>query len=408
MELSKETLKKARQLIVFTVVVLVGLWKYEIVLNLLSIVWNIVFPFVLGGAIAFVVNVPMSFLENKFIDKVLKGDKFEKLSRIVSMILTLVLLLGVVFMVMFVAVPQLVDTFKSLADNLSEFIPILQDWVRQISNNDQQIMQLVDKINFQPDQLVKWAVTFVGSGAGDMMSSTVEAVGTFVSGVGTFFIAFSFACYVLIQKEKLHVQVRKVLFAFTPRRKGEVMQEICSLAYKTFSNFLTGQCVEAVILGAMFMIVMTIIKLPYALLIGTVIGFSALIPLFGAFIGCGLGTFMIFIESPKQALIFLVLFLILQQLEGNFVYPHVVGNSVGLPSIWVLAAVSIGGSLMGVVGMLIFIPLASVLYALFREYVHLKLKQRHIKKVTATDVVEYSEEEIEKMKIAYEKEHEAK
>lgn len=408
MELSKETLKKARQLIVFTVVVLVGLWKYEIVLNLLSIVWNIVLPFVLGGAIAFVVNVPMSFLENKFIDKVLKGDKFEKLSRIVSMILTLVLLLGVVFMVMFVAVPQLVDTFKSLADNLSEFIPILQDWVRQISNNDQQIMQLVDKINFQPDQLVKWAVTFVGSGAGDMMSSTVEAVGTFVSGVGTFFIAFSFACYVLIQKEKLHVQVRKVLFAFTPRRKGEVMQEICSLAYKTFSNFLTGQCVEAVILGAMFMIVMTIIKLPYALLIGTVIGFSALIPLFGAFIGCGLGTFMIFIESPKQALIFLVLFLILQQLEGNFVYPHVVGNSVGLPSIWVLAAVSIGGSLMGVVGMLIFIPLASVLYALFREYVHLKLKQRHIKKVTATDVVEYSEEEIEKMKIAYEKEHEAK
>ena len=165
---------------------------------------------------------------------------------------------------------------------------------------------------------------------------------------------------------------------------------------------------EAVILGAMFMIVMTIIKLPYALLIGTVIGFSALIPLFGAFIGCGLGTFMIFIESPKQALIFLVLFLILQQVEGNFVYPHVVGNSVGLPSIWVLAAVSIGGSLMGVVGMLIFIPLASVLYALFREYVHLKLKQRHIKKVTATDVVEYSEEEIEKMKIAYEKEHEAK
>ena len=136
---------------------------------------------------------------------------------------------------------------------------------------------------------------------------------------------------------------------------------------------------EAIILGSMFVLSMTILRLPYALLIGIVIAFTALIPIFGAFIGCALGTFLIFIVSPVKAMIFIILFLVLQQIEGNLIYPHVVGNSVGLPSIWVLAAVSVGGSLMGVVGMLIFIPVVSVLYALFREIVYLKLKQRKIK-----------------------------
>ena len=134
------------------------------------------------------------------------------------------------------------------------------------------------------------------------------------------------------------------------------------MTYKTFSSFLTGQCVEALILGSMFVIAMTLLRLPYALLTGIVIAFTALIPIFGAFIGCAVGAFLIFMVSPVQALIFIVLFLVLQQIEGNLIYPHVVGNSVGLPSIWVLAAVSIGGSLMGIVGMLIFIPLMSVFY----------------------------------------------
>ena len=163
-------------------------------------------------------------------------------------------------------------------------------------------------------------------------------------------------------------------------RKGraEATLEVLSLTYNTFSSFLTGQCVEAIILGCMFVITMSILRLPYALLVGIVIAFSALIPIFGAFIGCIVGAFLIFMVDPIKALIFIILFLILQQIEGNLIYPHVVGSSVGLPSIWVLAAVSIGGSLMGVVGMLIFIPIVSVVYALFREVVYLKLKQRKI------------------------------
>lgn len=403
MDWSRDTLKKVRGLILFTILILVGLWKYDIVLNMLAFVWEIVFPFVLGGSIAFVINVPMSFLERKVFGKIVKGKK--KFVRPISMILTFLIVIGVLVLIVFVAVPQLVATFASLAESIVAFLPTMRNWIRDLTNNNQDIMKLVNQINFNPQQIIQWGVTFVGTGAETMMTSTVEVVGRIASGVATFFIAFSFACYILIQKEKLHVQVRKVLFAFVPRGKGEVAQEVCSLAYVTFSNFLTGQCVEAIILGSMFVVVMSIIGLPYALLIGTIIAFTALIPMFGAFIGCGLGAFMIFIQSPKQALIFIVLFLILQQVEGNFVYPHVVGNSVGLPSIWVLAAVSIGGNLMGVVGMLIFIPLASVVYALFREYVYLKLKKQRIKNVTTTTVEEYTPEEIEKMKMAFAKEH---
>ena len=201
-------------------------------------------------------------------------------------------------------------------------------------------------------------------------------------------------CLFLFQKEKLHLQVRKVIFAFIPKQKADAILNICSLTYRTFANFLAGQCLEAVILGMMFVITLSILKMPYALLIGILIAFTALVPIFGAFIGCAVGSFLIFMVNPKQAVLFIIVFLLLQQIEGNLIYPHVVGGSVGLPSIWVLAAVTIGGNLMGIIGMLIFIPLVSVFYTIFREFVYLRLKKQHIKRVTRTDVEEYAEEEI--------------
>lgn len=175
------------------------------------------------------------------------------------------------------------------------------------------------------------------------------------------------------------MQVKKIGYAFIPRDWMEIMLAISSMAYKTFSHFLTGQCVEAVILGTMFFVTMTLFKMPYALLVGVLIAFTALIPIFGAFIGCAVGTILIFMVNPVQALGFIVMFFVLQQIEGNLIYPHVVGNSVGLPSIWVLVAVSIGGSLMGIVGMLIFIPLVSVVYSLIRGIVNRRLERRNIK-----------------------------
>lgn len=394
MDLSNLSIKKIRELIVFTALLVVALWKFDVVLDVLKTIGQIIFPFILGGAIVFVINVPMSFLEKKIFENVKKENKaVRKLARPVSLLLTIVLVVGVIALVMIGVIPQLTKTMGSLMINITDFIQQIKIWIRDFFHDNREIMKLVDQLQFKPDQAIKWGISLLGNGAGNMMNTTVSAVGSVVSGLATFFIAFSFACYVLFQKEKLHVQIRKVLFAFLPKQKADAFLKVCSLTYRTFANFLTGQCLEAVILGCMFVVTLSILRMPYALLIGVLIAFTALIPIFGAFIGCAVGSFLIFMVSPKQAIIFIIVFLVLQQIEGNLIYPHVVGESVGLPSIWVLAAVTIGGNLMGIVGMLVFIPLLSVVYTIFRKVVYQRLKKRHIKQVTATDIEEYTEKE---------------
>ena len=394
MDLSKMSIKKIRELIVFTALLVVALWKFDVVLGVLKTIWDIIFPFVLGGAIAFLTNVPMSFLEKKIFENVKKKNKIvRKLKRPISLILTIVLVVGVIALVMFGVIPQLTRTMGTLVTSINDFIPQMQSWIGEFFNNNQEIMNLVDQIEFDPDQAIKWGISLLGNGAGNMMNTTMSAVGSIVSGVATFFIAFSFACYILFQKEKLHIQIRKVFFAFLPRQKADTFLKVCSLTYRTFANFLAGQCLEAVILGSMFVVTLSILRMPYALLIGILIAFTALIPIFGAFIGCAVGSFLIFMVNPQQAILFVIVFLVLQQIEGNLIYPHVVGETVGLPSIWVLAAVTIGGNLMGIVGMLVFIPLLSVLYTIFREFVYLRLKKQNIKQVTKTEIEEYTKEE---------------
>lgn len=378
----------------FTALLVVALWKFDVVLDVLKTIGQIIFPFILGGAIVFVINVPMSFLEKKIFENVKKENKAaRKLARPVSLLLTIVLVVGVIALVMIGVIPQLTKTMGSLMINITDFIPQIKIWIRDFFHDNREIMKLVDQVQFKPDQAIRWGISLLGNGAGNMMNTTMSAVGSVVSGLATFFIAFSFACYVLFQKEKLHVQIRKVLFAFLPKQKADAFLKVCSLTYRTFANFLTGQCLEAVILGCMFVVTLSILRMPYALLIGVLIAFTALIPIFGAFIGCAVGSFLIFMVSPKQAIIFIIVFLVLQQIEGNLIYPHVVGESVGLPSIWVLAAVTIGGNLMGIVGMLVFIPLLSVVYTIFRKVVYQRLKKRHIKQVTATDIEEYTEKQ---------------
>lgn len=394
MDLSKMSIKKIRELIVFTALLVVALWKFDVVLGVLKTIWDIIFPFVLGGAIAFLTNVPMSFLEKKIFENVKKKNKIvRKLKRPISLILTIVLVVGVIALVMFGVIPQLTRTMGTLVTSINDFIPQMQSWIGEFFHNNQEIMNLVDQIEFDPDQAIKWGISLLGNGAGNMMNTTMSAVGSIVSGVATFFIAFSFACYILFQKEKLHIQIRKVFFAFLPRQKADTFLKVCSLTYRTFANFLAGQCLEAVILGSMFVVTLSILRMPYALLIGILIAFTALIPIFGAFIGCAVGSFLIFMVNPQLAILFVIVFLVLQQIEGNLIYPHVVGESVGLPSIWVLAAVTIGGNLMGIVGMLVFIPLLSVLYTIFREFVYLRLKKQNIKQVTKTEIEEYTKEE---------------
>jgi predicted PurR-regulated permease PerM len=192
-------------------------------------------------------------------------------------------------------------------------------------------------------------------------------VSSIISSVVNFIIAFVFAIYILAQKEKLSGQVQRVMQAYLSEKVVERIQKVSSLLYTNFSNFITGQCLEAVILGGLFVICMNILRLPFALVIGILIALTALIPIAGAFIGCAVGIFLILIEDPVQALVFLVLFFVLQQIEGKLIYPKVVGNFVGLPGIWVLFAITVGGSLFGIVGMLVFIPLTATAYTLLRE-----------------------------------------
>ena len=380
MELSRETVKRIKGLIVFAALVVACLWKYDVVVSVLAFIFHVIFPFVLGGAIAFILNVPMNFIQRHLFapERVERHKIQKKIARPVSMLIVIFGVFGIVALVMFVLIPQLGDTFSNLGSSIQAFIPKVQEWAEKLFHDNKEIMTWVNSLKFDWNKIMDAGIDFFKNGAGSVLDSTITAAKSIVSGITTFFIAFVFAVYILLQKEKLGIQAKKVLFAFVRKGRAEAAMEVLSLTYNTFSNFLTGQCLEAIILGSMFVITMTLFKLPYALLVGIVIAFTALIPIFGAFIGCALGAFLIFMVDPFKALIFVILFLILQQIEGNLIYPHVVGNSVGLPSIWVLAAVSIGGSLMGIVGMLIFIPIISVVYALFREIVYLKLRQKKI------------------------------
>lgn len=380
MEFNDEVVKRIRGLIVFAALVVLCFWRYDIILDVIRFIIHVIFPFLLGGAIAFVLNVPMNFIQRHlFKPERIEGKKYlQKLARPVSMLLVLFGVIGVIALVMLVLVPQLGETFINLGRNIQRFIPKLQVWAVGVFHDNPDMIVWINDLKFDWNKIMDTGINFFTQGAGNVLNSTITAARSIVSGLTTFFIAFVFSIYILLQKEKLTRQCKRVMYAFMKKSRAEATLEVLALTNKTFSSFLTGQCVEALILGSMFVVAMTILNLPYALLVGIVIAVTALIPIFGAFIGCVIGAFLIFMVNPLQALGFIVLFLVLQQIEGNLIYPHVVGGSVGLPSIWVLAAVSIGGSLMGIVGMLIFIPIVSVVYALFREIVYLKLKQKKL------------------------------
>ena len=376
MDLNKKNMKNIMLLIVFAVLFYVGVQRIESVAAGFSFVVSIVFPFLLGAAMAFILNVPMSFMEKRLFSKT-KG-KAKKLKRPICLVLAILFVVAILWIVLLVVIPEVASTVASLSVNIEAALIKLQRWAMDIFEDNKQIEVWIASLQFDWDGIIHTAFGFLKNGAGNVLNSTMTVAKTVINSVMNFCVAFVFACYILLQKEKLAVQIRKILYAFFSKKVVTKVLDIASLSYKTFANFVTGQCCEAVILGTMFFISMSILRFPYALLVGVLIAFTALIPIFGAFIGCFLGTFLILVADPMKAIAFVILFLVLQQVKGNLIYPHVVGGSVGLPSIWVLVAVTVGGSLMGIVGMLVFIPICSVLYALFREMVYKRLKERGI------------------------------
>lgn len=372
MDLNSGNMKKIRSLILFTAVVCLAAVKMDILLESIFFLLGIIRPFIYGAAIAFVLNIPMKAIEKGLFSKA-KNPKVDKIKRPVSIFLAFAAVVLVIVFVTVTVVPQVTKTMIELGNKIPQFLVDAQIWLEELFASQPQLIALLEE--FDPaqmnwDSIVNTVIDFLKNGLGNVVSSTVTVASTIIGGVVNIFVALVFSFYILAQKEKLGDQFKRMLHAYFPQKAYDKVLEVASLAGRNFSSFITGQCMEAVILGTMFVVTMALFGFPYAVMVGVLIAFTALIPIVGAFIGCFVGAFLIMVDDPVKAIWFLVLFIVLQQIEGNLIYPHVVGNSVGLPSIWVLAAVTIGGSLMGVVGMLIFIPILSTVYALLREDVN--------------------------------------
>ena len=378
MEWDKSNMKKLLAVVAFAVLLLVGLQNLPAVAGFFGFLLQLFFPFLLGLCIAFVINVPLRFVERLLFRQKQPSRIVKKLQRPVSLLVTLLLAAGVVFIVLFLILPEIGKTLQTVAALIPSFIDKTQAWVPELIAQHPEWAEWLTALEIDWNKLGSQAVEFLTDGTGVLLNSTFSMATSLFSGLVNFCLGFIFAIYVLMQKEKLGRQTKKVLYAYLPEKYADKAVSIGSLAYKTFSNFLSGQCLEACILGMLMFIALSIFRFPYALMISVLTAFTALIPIFGAIIGCVVGAFCIFIVNPMQALWFIILFQVVQQLEGNLIYPHVVGNSVNLPSMWVLVAVTVGGSLMGVAGMLLFIPLCSVLYAVFRETVGRRLKTRKV------------------------------
>ena len=338
-------------------------------------VLGILTPFLLGGAIAFILHVPMRAIERHLFPGARRG---KALRRPLALVLTLVAVIGVLALAGGVIGPGVRDAVKSIISQVPDALARLEKQLMSLEQYLPQIQDVMESLAIDWRSLSQKAISLVQAWGGSLLSSGSGFIGGVVSGVSTFVIGLIFSFYILLQKERLARQGRQVIYALLPLRAADRVLEVLRLTDRTFSSFLSGQCLEACILGAMFVVAMTIFRMPYALLVGVLIALTALIPIVGAFIGCGVGALLIAVTDPWKALVFVILFLVLQQIEGNLIYPHVVGSSVGLPSIWVLAAVTLGGKLMGVVGMLFFIPLCSVLYALFRDFVKGRLAEKKV------------------------------
>uniref|UniRef100_UPI003FEF012B AI-2E family transporter n=1 Tax=Lachnospira sp. TaxID=2049031 RepID=UPI003FEF012B len=317
--------------IVFSGIVLIFVyWIFNNLAMFGSVIGNfvgIIMPFITGLVIAFIFNVPMRFIEKHLF----KGEKFEKkprIKRLCSYLITLAAIIFIMTVVLIVLIPQIGKTIAEIIKVIPVAAAQLQQWAVGKLVEFPEIEEYIKGINIDWSALLKSVASFLTDGTKGVISGGIDAVSGIISGVTTFFIGFVFSIYVLFQKETLARQLKKVMYALMPEQTNKKILEVMQIADTTFSNFLSGQCLEACILGSMFVISMTILRMPYAVLIGVLIAVTALIPIVGAFIGCIVGALLICMSNPLQALAFIILFLVLQQIEGNLIYPHVVGLSL--------------------------------------------------------------------------------
>lgn len=391
--------KQIKEIIIFTAIIMLIVMYSGKLGNLALFVIDITMPFIIGAAIAFIINMPMKAIEEKLLKK-WTGKWADKLKRPISMVAAIILVVGIIVIVIITVLPQLITTIKEIIVLIPDAFNKAYDWVLKTFQDNPKIMKYlkeIDPSSIDWSGMLSSVASFAKNQFGHVLAGAASIIGNIANGFLNGIISVIFGIYVLAQKEKLMSQCQRIARAYLKESKYNFVVKTAKLLNTNFHNFLTGQCLEAAILGLMFVVVMTILRLPYPLLAGVLIGFTALIPIAGAFIGCFICAFLILIISPVKMLIFVATFLILQQIEGNFIYPRVVGSSVGLPSLWVLMAVSVGDSLMGVIGMLIFIPIFSTIYMLLREDVNKRNAIKNGNELQLIDISDKEDEEAEEV-----------
>ena len=338
--------------------------------------WFILSPFILGAALAFVLSVPMNFFERRLLKGLDRKPKAAKWKRPLALVLVLVAAVLTIYLVLALVIPELIATVETLIRAIPVAVQQLEVWLSQyeVHLGDWLSEKLTLPTGAELTAMLQKALNIALKG----VAFSGSLIGSVYTNILDVFFTFMFVIYFLLGKERLGAQSKKLMRAYLKPERVERILYVTEKTKRTFASFITGQCLEALILGGMFFITLSILRMPYALLISVFIAVTALIPVVGAWIGCAVGAVLILVVNPMQALVFLGIFLLLQQLEGNLVYPRVMGNAIGLPSIWVLLAVVLGEGLMGILGMLLFIPLTSVAYQLLREDVDVKLRQKMI------------------------------
>ena len=344
---------------------------------LFTSIWMLISPFVVGAGIAFVFNVPMRAIERQLADIRKTG-----LRRTLSILLTILCLVFIIMFVFELLIPQIRITVASLSQTIPVFVEgVAAKLMVMMQDNPEMSAWIQDALKLESldwSSILKESLSFLTNQVTTVMGSAVNVIGNVTGAIIDTVVSIAFAIYCLARKEILARQGRRLLYSLISEKHADEIIRVLRLTNSTFSNFISGQCLEACILGCLFAIAMAIFKMPYISLGSVVIAVTALIPVVGAFVGCILGAFFILVNSPIQALTFVIMFLIIQQLENNLIYPRVVGTSIGLPGMWVLVAVTVGGDLMGVGGMLLMIPVTSVIYALLREFTDKRLAERGI------------------------------
>ncbi len=326
-------------------------------------VFRLFSPLVIGCALALVLNVPLRFFERHLFTKT-KKPALKKLSRPLAFIISILLILGILAGVIMLVIPELVEAIKVIVGIVTDFVN------RLLAMSEEEILELPFGeylLNTDWKNLLTSAQNWLKNQGGTLVNTAFTTIGSVITAVVNFGIGAVFAVYILLSKDKLGSQIKRLINAWIPKKVGNAVMHVAAVAAENFRNFISGQTLEAMILGGLCMLGMLILRIPYAPMVGALVGVTALIPVIGGFIGAGVGAVMIITQSPVKALIFVIFLTVLQQIEGNLIYPKVMGTRVSLPAIWILAAVTIGGSIAGPLGMIISVPLASTCYSLLKD-----------------------------------------